>query len=322
MGLRDPWRGQHTATRREEARKHVAYEAEAAPDELIELHIVGESYHQDALAAIAGPKGLDGKEFAVGATLRCEPSNPYDANAIRVEVMGQLLGHVGREQAALLSPAIARGYAGCIEGRGLIVGGWRDGAGEGAYGIRVWITTRDTTRLEIAPAVLDPAHRPKPVMPPPTPAATWPGPADQDAQLTQALDDFHEAALAARDAAKGVRQSRAPYRPPAPTTSEMRLAYSTTPTTVTGSADYQDVLKRLPPSIGRMVAELIWADERVEVRISGELVGQLTPKTSAKYRELLAAAESAAMTLTCAADLSCSDQGWKAFIHCEPRLGP
>ena len=66
--------------------------------ELIELEIVGESYTQDALAAIAGPKQPDGKRERVGVTLRCQPDNAYDANAIRVEVFGQLTGHVSRAQ--------------------------------------------------------------------------------------------------------------------------------------------------------------------------------------------------------------------------------
>ena len=32
----------------------------------------------------------------VGTSLRCEPTNEYDANAVRVEVMGQLFGYVAR----------------------------------------------------------------------------------------------------------------------------------------------------------------------------------------------------------------------------------
>jgi len=316
-------------TRREEAREHVAFEAESLPAELVELKIVGESYRQDALRAIAGPKEPDGKELAVGATLRCEPSNAYDPNAIRVEVMGQLLGYVAREQALLLASAISRTHAGCIEVRGLIVGGWRDGASEGSYGIRVWLTTRDTDRLQVAPGVLDPAHRPAPVTlppPPPAPAPRWSPPTlpqpQNDPQVESALDEFHRAAQAAKAAAKKTRTSRTPYRAPGPTDSEMRLVYSTTPTFVTGSAEFQEALKRQPPTIGRLVAQLIRSGERVEVQINGERVGYLTPKTSGKFLEVLRTAEAAGKKLTCAADLQYSEQGWKAVIHCQPELEP
>src|SRR5262245_5807481 len=74
---------------------------DAAENDLIELDVVGESHAQDALEAIAGRKQPDGRRERVGVTLRCEPDNPCDATAIRVEVMGQLTGHVGRAHAAL-----------------------------------------------------------------------------------------------------------------------------------------------------------------------------------------------------------------------------
>lgn len=125
-------------------------------DDLVELNIVGESHRQSALAAIAGPKDGEGKAHRVGATLRCEPSNPYDRNAVRVEVMGQLLAYCAREQAAELSPAVQRVFKGSLEARGLIVGGWDDGKTEGSYGIRVWITNAEVQRLGIAPGVFNP----------------------------------------------------------------------------------------------------------------------------------------------------------------------
>ena len=136
------------------------------PDaDLVELNIVGESYHQDALAAISGPKGAGGKQMAVGTTLRCEPRNQYDPNAIRVEVMGQQVGHVAREQAALVCPAMMGHFGGVMEAPGMIVGGWRDQGSEGHYGIRVWITTKEMTRLGLRPDQLDPGLREYPALP-------------------------------------------------------------------------------------------------------------------------------------------------------------
>jgi hypothetical protein len=150
-------------------------------DELVELNIVGESHHQDTLQEIAGPKRPEGKRTLAGVTLRCEPENPYDANAIRVEVLGHLLAHVARDQAAILSPAITRACGGVIEARGLVVGGWkvdgRDAEGrfaeknEGHFGIRVWLTTKDCTRLDVDEVTLDPSLRPRLTYPAIPPAA-------------------------------------------------------------------------------------------------------------------------------------------------------
>ena len=146
---------------------------------LVELDIVGESYRQAELEAIAGPKDPDGKRTLAGVTLRCEPSNEHDRNAIRVEVYGQLVGYVARDQAALLCPAITRACRGVLEARGLIVGGWkiddRDSASrfaeksEGSFGIRAWITMKDAARLEVDPVMIDPSLRPRltyPTLPP------------------------------------------------------------------------------------------------------------------------------------------------------------
>lgn len=144
-------------------RQMAADEMQEAADgdgELVEVEVVGESHRQDVLAALAGPKQPDGKRARVGVTLRCEPSNLYDENAIRVEVMGQLTGYVSRSQTELLAPAIQRSCGGAIEAVGMIVGGWRNEVGyadvsEGHYGIRVWLTQRDAQRLAIRPDDLD-----------------------------------------------------------------------------------------------------------------------------------------------------------------------
>jgi hypothetical protein len=138
-------------------------------DTLVELNIVGEGSYQEALARIAGPKEAEGKHMGVGVTLRCEPKNTYDHNAVKVEVMGVCVAYIARAQAALLSPRIASACNGAIEARGLIVGGWNDGSSEGHYGIRVWFTTRDTDRLGDVASEIDRSVRPHldlPNMPP------------------------------------------------------------------------------------------------------------------------------------------------------------
>jgi hypothetical protein len=110
--------------------------------------VVGESHRQQALEQIAGAKDELGKQLVVGVTLRAEPSNEYDPNAVRVECYGQLLGYVARRVASMLSGPIQERCGGALEARGVIVGGWRTSDSEGHFGIRVWVTDRDAGRLE------------------------------------------------------------------------------------------------------------------------------------------------------------------------------
>jgi len=125
----------------------VEIESETSDVPPIEIEVHGESFHQDSLEAISGPKDEQGKSFQVGVVLRCEPTNPHDSNAIRVEAFGQLLGHVGRQQASELSPVLRERAGGVTEGIGVIVGGWRNPVSEGHYGIRVWVPGADARRL-------------------------------------------------------------------------------------------------------------------------------------------------------------------------------
>ncbi len=145
-----------------------AHEMRGAADggvDLCEIEVHGEGFRQDALARLAGPKGVEGKQAYFGVTLRCEPTNPHDANAVRVECMGQHVGFASRRIAEKLSPAMLQHCGGVLEARGMIVGGWKDEYSEGHYGIHVWITTDDALRLGIRPDAFDASLRepwPKP----------------------------------------------------------------------------------------------------------------------------------------------------------------
>ena len=56
--------------------------------------IAGEQSYDGALAKLAGPTCKDGYCFAVVVRLVREPTNPYDRNAIRAEVEGELVGYL------------------------------------------------------------------------------------------------------------------------------------------------------------------------------------------------------------------------------------
>ena len=63
-------------TRREFAVEEVAETVAGGAAGLVEVEVHGESFRQDTLEALAGPKDPDGKHVLEGVTLRCEPRNP------------------------------------------------------------------------------------------------------------------------------------------------------------------------------------------------------------------------------------------------------
>lgn len=104
-----------------------------------EFDIVGESNYQDNLTRIAGGKTEDGHELECRAVLVLEPTNPHDANAIRVEINGLVVGYIPRGYAPGMSDVIRRhAPAGRSSVNALIVGGWqRSGGREGSFGVKL-----------------------------------------------------------------------------------------------------------------------------------------------------------------------------------------
>lgn len=253
-----------------------------AGEPLVEIRVVGESYRQDALCSVAGPKEVQAKQTLVGAVLRCEPTNEHDRDAVRVEVMGQVLGYVAREPAALLSAAIQRCCGGALEVKGLIVGGWVDDYSEGQYGVRVWLTLGDTTRLGVAPRDLDPALRRS--------RARWPAlPAARAGELRLG-----------------------------PTKADVKAGREISLVTVTCEEHYQPaIVAAMPAGSGSdpwpVLVEVVMADCNphskdtkpcAEVRIGGGRVGFLTPVMSERHRHAFEAARAAGSRVTAAARAS------------------
>jgi hypothetical protein len=102
------------------------------------LEVVGESFYQDALWLLVGGDQGERVRCGVQAVLSPEPSNPHDANAIRVLIDGHLVGHLGREDAAIYLPGLRFlvERRGCLIGlRGTIVGGGWYGDQRGMLGV-------------------------------------------------------------------------------------------------------------------------------------------------------------------------------------------
>lgn len=131
------WLKEHN---KEGARDDILY---LEGDGTFEFDIVGESFYQDHLAKIAGPKSEDGVNVKRIATLVPEPGNPHDSNAVGVFIDDMKVGHLSRDNALSWHEALRRrGRSGqSVEVDALISGGWvrkRGGeVNEGHYGVKL-----------------------------------------------------------------------------------------------------------------------------------------------------------------------------------------
>ena len=111
-----------------------------------EAEVAGESHYQDALAEVSNLRDGVVRRRLVVAVLRPEPENPYDRDAVRVEVFGRLVGRIPREDAPEIAPILAdlakHGY---LTGtRAMVVGGGIGRSGQRlSFGIRLHIASYD-----------------------------------------------------------------------------------------------------------------------------------------------------------------------------------
>jgi hypothetical protein len=101
------------------------------------LACVGESHYQGALRGICGGRSAEGVDQVVNAVLCLEDTNPYDSEAVRVDVEGVTVGYLSRQDARAYRTLLSTvGYSDALECRGVIRGGWDRGANDrGNYGI-------------------------------------------------------------------------------------------------------------------------------------------------------------------------------------------
>lgn len=102
--------------------------------------VVGESHYQDNLAAICGERKPDGENRIVEAVLVLDDSNPYDPNAVRVDIKGMTVGYLSKEVAPHFREHMTSlGHRSTsFQCRANIRGGWDRGGGDtGHYG--VWL---------------------------------------------------------------------------------------------------------------------------------------------------------------------------------------
>lgn len=95
-----------------------------------DLEVVGESNYQEALRDAVGPGEVRQKVHAV---LRLEPTNRFDANAVRVEVNGLVVGYLPREAAGQFTFGVKDTAMNVFAVNAVIVGG-----GEGRS-LGIWL---------------------------------------------------------------------------------------------------------------------------------------------------------------------------------------
>lgn len=104
------------------------------------IDIVGESQYQWALSSICGGKSQQGHSKVVEAILFHEDDNPYDNQAIRVDIEGMTVGYLSKRLARDFRKRMEEvGHPGRIAScSALIVGGWfRSPDNEGHFGVKL-----------------------------------------------------------------------------------------------------------------------------------------------------------------------------------------
>lgn len=107
-----------------------------APGPMIDIEIVGESFHADYIGGLRRRYG--DQEFEI--VLVPEPENPYDHNAVAIYVDGAAVGHLSREMAPAWQPTVAaansEGFL--VTGTASIWGGSPDKPNLGVFGAAHW----------------------------------------------------------------------------------------------------------------------------------------------------------------------------------------
>lgn len=112
---------------------------------------VGESNYQAALEVICGGYSRHGHEVLCEASLIPDPTNPYDANAVKVVIARHLVGYLCRDDAIRFGEEMtAAGRLG--EGArcaAKVKGGWRTNQyDEGQFGVSLGVPGRGAYKVE------------------------------------------------------------------------------------------------------------------------------------------------------------------------------
>lgn len=130
MGFMDRIFGRHGSQEAVDAvlEKRGPRDKEADPrpwDNQTSISIVGESHYQDALSTFCGRTGDDPVRIEEAeAEMVCEPENPHDKLAVRIELGGRKVGYLAKGSAKMYHRRVAKlggrvtvpAFVGCKEG--------------------------------------------------------------------------------------------------------------------------------------------------------------------------------------------------------------
>ena len=110
------------------------------------VDVVGVSRRQSVLAAIVDRQSRRGRTVTIDAVLILEDSNPHDANAVRIEIEGELIGYLSRDNARRYRADLAAAGQprATVRCKARIVGGFETESGERAhFGVRLDLPPMD-----------------------------------------------------------------------------------------------------------------------------------------------------------------------------------
>src|SRR4051812_45784039 len=105
MGLFDRLKGKQAPQPPPAATNRIAVSANLYSGSQ-DLDVVGESNYQEALWSLCGSSPGEQVRHEVIAVLVPEPENPYDQNAIAVQIDARLVGYLSREDAIAYGPGL------------------------------------------------------------------------------------------------------------------------------------------------------------------------------------------------------------------------
>jgi len=103
------------------------------------VRVVGTSYRQSQLAAVAQRLDPSDAQRRLVAVLRCEPSNPYDPNAVSVDINEVSVGYLPKEFARVVAPILAGSTFWCDA---TLTGGHQTPQGRAYYGLMLAVAWR------------------------------------------------------------------------------------------------------------------------------------------------------------------------------------
>ena len=108
-------------------------------DSSFRVAVVGESHYQEALEAICGGRTEDGVDRIIPARLIAEDTNPYDRQAVRIEVDGRHVGYLARADARSYRDYMLKHGIGASAGwcPARIRGGWQREGDSGHFGVQL-----------------------------------------------------------------------------------------------------------------------------------------------------------------------------------------